>query len=83
MSRKSYRKELEAELKGKFEETLLSLTTSEVQIRHKLYRLEKVLDDYQGYWNEWKDSEGCFLKDREVLSIEYYQKYKRSDQICQ
>ena len=39
---------------------------------HKLYKLQKVLDTYLGYWEEWKNSRGCFLSDREVLSIEYY-----------
>lgn len=76
MSDQDHRNRLETELKNKFEENLLSLTTSEIQIRHKLYRLEKVLDLYQGYWEEWKISSGCFLNEREVMSIDYYSQYQ-------
>ena len=76
MTDNNHRSKLEAELKSKFEENLLSLTTSEVQIRHKLHRLEKVLDLYQGYWSEWKGSTGCFLNEREVMSIDYYSEYQ-------
>jgi hypothetical protein len=76
MSEQNHRSKVELELKNKFEENLLSLTTSEIQIRHKLYRLEKVLELYQGYWEEWKVSSGCFLNEREVMSIDYYSQYQ-------
>lgn len=67
---------LEKELKDKFEETLLSLTGSEVQVRHKLYRLDKVLALYEGYWDEWKSTSACFLTEREIKSIESYREYQ-------
>ncbi len=76
MSDLSERNKVEAELKDKFAEDLLSLTSSEVHTIHKLHRLEQVLDLYVGYWDEWKSSSGCFLNEREVKSIDSYFEYK-------
>src|SRR4051812_19038950 len=64
---------------------VISLYPSKRELKNieRINRFDLWAKPYWPYWEEWKQSKACFLNEREITIIEYFDKYLSFQQISE